>query len=705
MANRGLWRSMSARGRRLLAVSWGVLFVCSLLLQFGLAPTALAVDPTDPPASASLDPSPAESPSTSPSEEAPSSPEASATPSASPSESPEVEASESPTPSPSTSPSPSPSASPSESPGESPSEPPEPIVTIAKTADHDAPVDVGTEIGFTVTVTNGGAADAAAVHVVDDLPTGFSWAIESQSGGLSWTIFGTQLLGDGSLAAGTASSVHITTGTDRFDCGQVPNTAVLWLGQVREGDASASEAVRCPALTIQKLVAGNSGGITPGGTPIAIIGDTLTYSLAYALVNGPVTNGVVTDVLPEGLEYVGGSATGNAEFTFDSYDVPTRTLRWTAASVTTGAPPSAWLTYRVDVTAANEDLPQPRVNVATISSTETPPDSDDQAVTVPTPELTDFQVVGVCDGNTPYLAYDFTVLNLPGADEVTITFLNPGGANVVYADQPLSGRVLWPGAVLDASGNVIDWPGWTLNPDGSWSVGDEFDWARPTVSILFEVNPSATLVAGYPPASPGCTDPPPELGILKSNDAPIESIDLGDGTSADLPTVNAGDTVTYTLTYNTNGVPQTNGLLTDVLPAGLTFVPGTASDSDEFTFQGYEASTRTLTWTAPTLTKGGTLTYDVTVDANAAGLGQPLINVATIVSDQQPADDDDSPVFVSTEPLGLTPPPTEALPAGVEPSRPGPSLVLILLATLGLTLAIGLITPIPERVRRRLRTD
>jgi uncharacterized repeat protein (TIGR01451 family)/fimbrial isopeptide formation D2 family protein len=572
---------MSTRSKRLLTVSWGVLFVCSLLLQLGLAPAAFAVDPTDPPASTSVDPSPVEAPSTSPADEAQSSAEASPSPSASPSEPPDTAASEPPTPSPSTSP--TPSASPSESPSETPSESPE--------------------------------------------------------------------------------------------------------------------------LTIEKSVAGNTGGSTPGGTPITIIGDTLTYSLGYTLVDGPVTNGVVTDVLPAGLEYVAGSATGNAELTFASYDSTTRTLRWTAPTLTTSAPPGTLLTYKVDVTAENETLPQPRVNVATISSTETPPDTDDQAVTVPTPKLTDFQVVGVCDSNKPYLAYDFTVLNLPGADKVTITFLNPGGANVVYPDQPLSGRVLWPGAVLDASGNVIDWPGWTLNPDGSWSVGDEFDWARPSVSILFEVNPSATLVATYPPASPGCTDPPPALGILKSNDAPVETIDLGDGTSVDLPTVNAGDTVTYTLTYNTNGVPQTNGLLTDVLPAGLTFVAGTASDSDEFTFQGYDASTRTLTWKAPTLTKGGTLTYDVTVDANAAGLGQPLINVATIVSDQQPADDDDSPVYVGTEPLGLTPPPTETLPAVVETSRPGPALLLILLATLGLTLAIGLITPIPERVRRRVRPD
>ena len=52
----------------------------------------------------------------------------------------------------------------------------------------------------------------------------------------------------------------------------------------------------------------------------------------------------------------------------------------------------------------------------------------------------------ICDGDVPKLRYEITV---PGstATTVTITWLNPSGANVVYANQPLSGTVNWPGAV------------------------------------------------------------------------------------------------------------------------------------------------------------------------------------------------------------------------------------------------------------------
>ena len=297
--------------------------------------------------------------------------------------------------------------------------------------------------------------------------------------------------------------------------------------------------------------------------------------------------------------------------------------------------------------------------------------------------------------------------------DLVVTFINPGGDDVVFDDLPAGvvtatgfhyeGQILWPGAVLDGEGNIVDWPGWTLNADGTWTEGDEFSWTRPQVDVNFAIDPAdVTLTVQYPPESEVCANPPPDLGIVKTNDAPITSIPTTEG-PVDLPTANEGDTVTYTLTYNTNGIPQTNGVVTDVLPEGVTYVDGTASSNDEFTFVSYDDATRTLRWEAPDVTEGGTLTYDVTIDEGAAELDQPLINVATIVTDQQPPDDDDSPVFVPPVPLELTPPPTDTLAPSATSSNPGFALMLILLAVAGLALTIGFITPVPESVRRRDR--
>jgi len=41
-------------------------------------------------------------------------------------------------------------------------------------------------------------------------------------------------------------------------------------------------------------------------------------------------------------------------------------------------------------------------------------------------------------------------------------------------------------------------------------------------------------------------------------------------------------------------VPQHHGVITDVLPDGVTYVEGSATSTGEFAFVGYTAATRTL---------------------------------------------------------------------------------------------------------------
>lgn len=124
----------------------------------------------------------------------------------------------------------------------------------------------------------------------------------------------------------------------------------------------------------------------------------------------------------------------------------------------------------------------------------------------------------ICDNDVPKLRY---VVTPTGTDRttVTITWANPSGADVVYADLPLSGTVLWPGAVQDASGKGVDWPGWRLVGD-EWVEGDEYDWVRPSVEVGFQVNPSASAVVAYPPSSPVCLTSPPRTDVLSAGPEP-----------------------------------------------------------------------------------------------------------------------------------------------------------------------------------------
>jgi uncharacterized repeat protein (TIGR01451 family) len=177
-----------------------------------------------------------------------------------------------------------------------------------------------------------------------------------------------------------------------------------------------------------------------------------------------------------------------------------------------------------------------------------------------------------------------------------------------------------------------------------------------------------------------------------------------------IPQAGEGDKLTYTLAYDLTNGPVHNGVITDTLPVGLAYISGSATDNAEFSFGSYDANTRVLTWTAAVVTVDGSVTYQVTVQKGAAELPQPLVNVATIDSDETNQDQDDAQVLVAPPPLQatatprITLPPTDAL--GTESRRGGSvgfSLMLVLLGLAGFALAVGFITPAHERIRRRSR--
>ena len=104
------------------------------------------------------------------------------------------------------------------------------------------------------------------------------------------------------------------------------------------------------------------------------------------------------------------------------------------------------------------------------------------------------EVQSVCTADLPTLSYSTDGAT---ASTVTVTFVNPGGSNTVYTNQPLSGSVVWPGTVV-SGGKVTDWPGWTKNADGTWTKGDAYDWSLSNVQVIIADGAEASTVASYP---------------------------------------------------------------------------------------------------------------------------------------------------------------------------------------------------------------
>lgn len=135
-------------------------------------------------------------------------------------------------------------------------------------------------------------------------------------------------------------------------------------------------------------------------------------------------------------------------------------------------------------------------------------------------ELTIVRAVGTCLESAPVLDYAVEAIGTSNGT-VTITWVNPGGEDLVQSGLPLSGRVFWPGTVI-MNGVVVDWPGWVQAPDGTWTRHDAYDFTRPEVQVVFEVNPQATTVVSYPPESAACANPPTSVsqvaGVVVTSD-------------------------------------------------------------------------------------------------------------------------------------------------------------------------------------------
>lgn len=127
--------------------------------------------------------------------------------------------------------------------------------------------------------------------------------------------------------------------------------------------------VLTPTLVIDKVANVETVTIVDGTATPA----TITWTLSYTLTNGPVTGAVITDTLPTGLDYVAGSATPAAGFTLSADG---RTLTWNFATLST----SGSVSFQTSINVAT--ILSPTVNLATIDSNETTPDTGQDQVTV-----------------------------------------------------------------------------------------------------------------------------------------------------------------------------------------------------------------------------------------------------------------------------------------------------------------------------------
>lgn len=175
-------------------------------------------------------------------------------------------------------------------------------VSIVKTADAIS-VNAGQDIGFTITVSNTGAAAASNVTISDPLPAGGDWSLDPAFAGCEITgSVGAQTLecSFSSLASGgTIGPIHITSPTTATDCGVVDNTATVSLDGTAVDDDDATVTIQCGALQITKTA---KHADTSGDTSANLVA---TFSITDA---GGNLHSITTDAT--GVGCVGGVTIG-----------------------------------------------------------------------------------------------------------------------------------------------------------------------------------------------------------------------------------------------------------------------------------------------------------------------------------------------------------------------------------------------------------
>ncbi|MCY7304600.1 MAG: carboxypeptidase regulatory-like domain-containing protein, partial [Rhodoferax sp.] len=310
---------------------------------------------------------------------------------------------------------------------------------------------------------------------------------------------------------------------------------------------------------------------------ISLGGNTpLNFRLTNSAGNPAQTGITFIDTLPAGLRLIAGatSAVSGAGCTATVLLTAPSTISVTSANMTAG---TATCDIAVNgITNAAGANPDCSLNPAgftngqsAISGLTNVSNGVTNQCLVVTPML-NAVANGVCLQHTPYVDYAVAPIGVGAPAGVKIEWQKISGEIVqTLTNLPLSGRVLWPGATVDGTGNPTNWPGWVRIGDFFYPVNDGL---RPDMRMIFTVNSTITVVVNYPAATAGCNPNPPTGPPAKPNlDVTlVKWLSQNYGLSPSGP---YGVTIRYAnashIDAGKNGVQ-----VSDTLPAGMLFVPG-----------------------------------------------------------------------------------------------------------------------------------
>jgi uncharacterized repeat protein (TIGR01451 family) len=431
------------------------------------------------------------------------------------------------------------------------------VADLAVSFNATAPaVLAGSNLSYTIVVTNHGPSPATGVTLTDTLPTGVTLVSAADDRGNTGTLSGSTVTDAiGPLASGSSVTVTIVISTSASTPPSIINTASVTSDEAG-GDSTNDTASVTTAVT---PVADLSVAINPSA-PTVPVGTNLTYSVVVTN-NGPspATGVTLTDTLPAGVTLV--SATDSLGNTLS----PTGGV---LADNLGGLAAGSSVTLTIVVTAGTTPATVQDSAQVTADQADTHPDDNTTSATTTVTPVADLAVT-----LTPPAAP--ALLNQPATYVFTVVNNGPSSATGVTLTIPL------PTGVPFTFNSAIDSLGHTLIPSGGVIVDviGNLDANLPqTLTLVVTPNGVGTLIEGSDsnpvrvtaneadPNTPNNSLPPASTSI-----SPVANLSVS--LVADRAQLVRGSPLTYTATVTNHGPsPATGVTLFDSLPASVALV-------------------------------------------------------------------------------------------------------------------------------------
>lgn len=474
----------------------------------------------------------------------------------------------------------------------------------------------GSNVTYTVTLTNFGPDEATGVLLIDPIPPGMTFVSQSNDGGFACDA---PAVGEGGTIDCAAASLAAG--------GVVNFTFVL---QIPGDAAPATTFVNSATATTESFEVNdeNNTGTVSTTTPPPPQGDLAVsksgpdaagpdtdVTFTVVLTNGgpaAATNVVLEDILPAGVTFVSLTNSNPAALPCSTPAVGAGgTVTCNAPTFAAGA--SVTLTLTVHL---SEITPASYTNTASAVSDNDPNDENDTSTTTVTVSAVDVSV----DKAGPAVATAGTNV----AYTLTVTNAGPEVALDVELSDPLPPGTTFVSLVHN-SGPVASCSTFGGNVTCTYGLLAPANPSQYTLTLFIgnatTVNNTATVITS-------------SFDTNNANDTDTvvttvtQSADVAVTKTAPAGAV-AGTNVTYNLTVTNSGPSNaTNVSLLDTLPANSTFVSATQNSGPAFAC-GQAAGT--ITCTIATLNAGATATFTFVVTANAGATGT-LANSATVTT-------------------------------------------------------------------------